>query len=335
MVRSPHETHRISQADGDISIFESSIPLSLFLPDVSHSWCWHLDHSSLHHHVWVDFITVFLFHMFFRELDVSLDSLIISDGFFPSFMIQPPILAPMNFSKLPAWHITWELQKIVVSPKSFPKSKMLISSMFKLSNFWKSHRTPMEKPIENRGFDASSSPPHSSKSLASASARQRSWCCRCSSLGDTGAEALKSQTMGAYPLVVSKQLLNIAIYSWITHTKWWFSIVMGDLLIMMGFGPPKYGGLNFEHFWTINDHQTRGVEEIQLGVLINRYQWTVLAVDNIEVNTLYITCPIGQYWRKFYIPPPSIIYDDLVERLLLFTQMVLDWLSFFIGKLSS
>ena len=119
--------------------------------------------------------------------------------------------------------------------------------------------------------------------------------------------------------VVSKQLLNIAIYSWITHTKWWFSIVMGDLLIMMGFGPPKYGGLNFEHFWTINDHQTRGVEEIQLGVLINRYQWTVLAVDNIEVNTLYITCPIGQYWRKFYIRPPSIIYDDLVERLLLFT----------------
>jgi hypothetical protein len=69
-----------------------------------------------------------------------------------------------------------------------------------------------------------------------------------------------------------------------------------------------------------------GVEEIQLGVVINRYQWTVLAVDNIEVNTLYITCPIGQYWRKFYIPPPSIIYDDLVERLLLFTQMVLDWL---------
>ena len=97
-----------------------------------------------------DFITVFLFHMFFRELDVSLDSLIISDGFFPSFMIQPPILAPMNFSKLPTWHITWELQKIVLSPNHFqnPKCWFQACSNYPIfgkkpsKTYGKSHRKP-------------------------------------------------------------------------------------------------------------------------------------------------------------------------------------------------
>ena len=72
-----------------------------------------------------------------------------------------------------------------------------------------------------------------------------------------------------------------------------------------GFWPSKIWRFKF---WTINDHQTRwGVEEIQLGAVINRYQWTVLEVDNIEVNTPYKTCPIGQYWRKFMkiLYPPT------------------------------
>ena len=107
--------------------------------------------------------------------------------FLPVFHDSIPHFGPHEFLQVTnlAHHVGTSKNRIIPHIQN-PKCWFQACSNYPI--FGKNHRTPMEKPIENRGFDASSSPPHSSKSLASASARQRSWCCRCSSLGDTGAK---------------------------------------------------------------------------------------------------------------------------------------------------